>query len=68
MVAIEFSALELDRIRRILDEPDSPAMMQEGDPLGLVGLARGIGRYRIECRDLTGFDVVLEQRIENAFG
>lgn len=68
VVAIEFAARDLDRIVRKLGEPDSPALMQEGDPLGLEDLAgRTRVRYRIECRKLTGFDVVLEQE-ENAFG
>jgi hypothetical protein len=69
VVAIEFSARDLDRILRKLGEPNSPAMMQESDPLGREGPAGRIGlRYRIGCRELTGFDVVVEQRQENAFG
>lgn len=63
VVAIEFAARDLDRLLRELAKPDLPATVQEGDPLGLESSVAGDRvRYRIECRELIGFDVVLEQR------
>ena len=69
VVAIEFAARDLDRILRQLRERDAPATQQEVDFLGPENSAAFTGvRYRVACRALTGFDVVLEQRKEALIG
>lgn len=66
VAAIEFGAEDPERILTRLGDRGSPAAIQECDYLGgerLMG--RDPVRYRIGCRELAGFDVVLGQREAN---
>ncbi|HTV96755.1 MAG TPA: hypothetical protein VME42_12155 [Steroidobacteraceae bacterium] len=66
VAAIEFGARDLERALGRVREAGAPRSMREGDILGLAGQS-GRSAVRVQCRHLTGFDLVLGHREDDVF-